>query len=340
MRPRQCSLFVRAVLAVVCASGAAGLPAWGQVSSTVDANLEQTAGVASSHRAPLTIDTMARPTGFDTLLLDGGQTLEMTVFGAPEMSRTLQIDREGKCVIPLVGSVALAGQTTREGEATIRQLLIDRKMFNDPQVTLQITAYASRNVFVAGEVESPGKLELLAPESLLNVLAMAGGETPAAGGEISIHHRTVEGIDKVRHVPYSSKMHDSDIAANTVVYPGETVNVSRAGVIYVLGAVTRPGGYLMVNGGKLSVPEAISLANGTTLLASTRTAVIVRRQNDMVDRMEVALDDEQKGRKASTALVDGDILYVGTSKLKSTFVNTSGLITSLSGAAIYAGVAR
>ncbi len=338
MTPLGRSLFLRALM--VCAPLAAERLAPAQVSSTVNANLEQTAGVSSSHRPTLTIDTMARPTGFETLLLDGGETLDLSVFGAPEMTRTLQVDREGKCIIPLVGSVELAGETTREGEAKIRQLLIDRKMFNDPQVTLQIVAYSSRNVFVSGEVESPGKLELLAPESLLNVLAMAGGETPAAGGEISIHHRTVEGTDKVRHVPYSSKSHDADIAANTVVYPGETVNVSRAGVVYVLGAVARPGGYLMVNGGKLSVPEAVSLANGTTLLASTRTAVVVRRQNDAVDRMEVPLDDEQKGRKAATALVDGDIVYVATSRLKSTFINTSGLISSASGAAIYAVAAH
>ena len=334
MKPPRRSLFLRALTLGAVLTGEK--TALAQVSSTVEGNLEQTAGVSSSHRPSLTVDTMARPTGFETLLLDSGETLDLTVFGAPEMTRTLQVDKEGKCVIPLVGSVELAGETTREGEAKIRQLLMDRKMFNDPQVTLQILAYLSRSIFVSGEVESPGKLELLAPESLLNVLAMAGGETPAAGGEVSIHHRTVEGTDKVRHVPYSSKLHDSDLAANTVVYPGETVNVSRAGVVYVLGAVTRPGGYLMVNGGKLSVPEAISLANGTTLLASTRTAVVVRRQNDAVDRMEVPLDDEQKGRKAATALVDGDIVYVANSRLKSAFVNTSGLITSASGAAIYA----
>jgi polysaccharide export outer membrane protein len=222
----------------------------------------------------------------------------------------------------------------------IRQYLITKKMFNDPQVFLEIIGFTSHGVTVSGEVQSPGRISLLAPKPLIDVLALAGGETPAAGGEITIHHKNADGIDAIQKISYSSKVSDSGTAASTLVFPGDTVNVGRAGVIYVLGAVTRPGGYLMVNGGSLSVPEALSLANGTTLVASTRTALVVSHSDGTVTRIEIPLDDEQRGKAAPTQLRDGDILYIITSKLKATLINTSNIISSAASAGIYAATAR
>ncbi len=312
-------------------------PCHAQVSSTINSNLEQTAGTSSTRRAIQPSSTMARPVDFDKLRISPGDVLEMNIFGIPEMTRSLQVDDHGDAVVPLAGSIHLADVTAREGAARIRQALIDRKMFNNPEVSLEISEFTSQSVTVSGEVQSPGRVDLLVPKPLLDVLALAGGETTAAGGDVYIHHPRLGGQDEVRHLLYSNKSHDPD-TAETLVYPGDTVDVKRAGVIYVLGAVSRPGGYLMVNAGKLSVPEALSLANGTTQLASTKKAVVVRRQPDAVDRIEVPLDDEQRGRKPATELSDGDILYVSTSRLKASLASSSQLITTATGAVIY-GVA-
>jgi polysaccharide export outer membrane protein len=283
---------------------------------------------------------MAHPDDFEKIRLGSGDTLEMSVFGAPEMTHTLQVDNLGNCTVPLVGSLHVAGDTTRQAEDLIRQALIEKKMFNDPEVFVEILAFTAHNITVSGEVQSPGKIALLAPKTVLDVLALAGGETTAAGGEIMIHHRNADGGEDVQKVNYSSKSSDSGPAASTLVYPGDTVNVRRAGVVYVLGAVTRPGGYLMVNGGSLTVPEAVSLANGTTLVASTRIALMVTRNDGTISRTEVPLDAEQRGKVAPTQLHDGDILYVITSRLKATLVNTSSILSSAASAGIYAATAR
>jgi polysaccharide export outer membrane protein len=325
----------RAALALSVCLCAASLAASAQVSLTVSSNLEQTAGTTSRGRSAA-LASGAHPDDFDKLHLDYGDTLQLSVFGAPEMTSTLQVDSLGDCLVPLVGTIHVQGDTPRQGEDKIRQSLIEKKMFNDPQVFLDIVSYTPHNITVSGEVQSPGKLEILVPKPLLDVLALAGGETPAAGGVISIHHRNADDTISVREITYSMKVNDSGSAASTLVYPGDTVNVRRAGVIYILGAVERPGGYLMVNGGNLTVPEAISLASGTTLVASTKTALVVSRRDGTIRRSEVPLDAEQRGKEPPTPLQDGDILYVITSKLKATLINTSSVLSSAASAGIYA----
>lgn len=313
-----------------------GLPSLlAQVSLNVNSNLEQTAGITSTNRSAAVGSSLSHPYDFEKLRLDFGDTVEMNVFGAPEMTSTLQVDDLGNIEVPLAGSIHVTGDSLRQVESKIEQALIERKMFNAPQVSLEITGFTPHSVTVSGEVESPGRLELLAPKSLLNILAMAGGETPAAGGTISIHHPVQGAADSVRIVNYSAKANDAEIAAATLVYPGDTVQVKRAGVVYVLGAVNRPGGYLMVNSGTLSAPEAIAVAKGVTLIASTRTAIVVRRHNGTVSRVEIPLDEEQKGVRVPTQLLDGDILFVSTSKLKATFVNTSSILASAAAAGIF-----
>ena len=311
-----------------------------QVSLNVNSNLEQTAGTTSTHHSTVVGSNLAHPYDFEKLRLEFGDTLQMSVFGAPEMDRTLQVDDLGDIVVPLAGTIRVAGDTLRQVETKVGQALIEKNMFNAPQVSLELIGFTPHGITVSGEVQSPGALELLVPRNLLDVLALAGGETPAAGGEIVIHQHVAGAEDSVRRIQYSSKANDAGIATATLVYPGDTVEVTRAGVVYVIGAVSRPGGYLMVNSGSLSVPEAIAVANGETVIASTRTAIVVRRDKGAVSRFEVQLNDEQKGLRPPTQLRDGDILYVLTSKLKATLVNTSSIIASAASAGIIAASGR
>ncbi len=335
---RMGSRFLKPGLLLCGLLAGVSLNARAQVSSTVTSNLEQTAGTASSRRSTPVGNSMAHPDDFDKLLLESGDTLQMSVFGAPEMEQTLQVDSSGNCLVPLVGVLHLGGETTRQGEDAIRSALIEKKMFNDPQVFLEITAFTPHNVTVSGEVQSPGQIQVLAPRPLIDVLALTGGETPAAGGRVLIRHKNDDGAETVRSIPFSSKVTASDPAATTMVYPGDAVNVPRAGVVYVLGAVEKPGGYLMVNAGSLTVPQAISLANGTTIVAYMHSAIVVSRGPNGINRIEVPVGDEQQGKAEATVLHDGDILYIRTSKLKAAFINTSSIISSAASAGIVSAV--
>jgi len=305
-----------------------------QVSPAISSNLEQTAGTTSTRRSlSPSAGPAALPDDFAKLRLDTGYQLELDVFGAPEMSCSLRVDDDGDINVPLIGIVHVAGDTLREAERAIALELVAKEMINSPNVQLKISAFAAGTTTVSGEVQSPGKLQLLAPRTLLAVLADAGGETTAAGGHVEIHHSLPGGTEQVVQVAYAPGK-DPREAEKTLVLPGDTVYVPRAGVIYVLGAVNRPGGYLMVNGGTLDLPQAVALAMGISPVGSSKSVVVVRKQDGQIGEYRLRLDEMQRGKAETFALLDGDMIYVPSSKVKSALINSSSVLSAAASASI------
>jgi polysaccharide biosynthesis/export protein len=336
----RCPVRFRSMARWLCACGVAA--ACGTAAAqAVDLSLEQTASITSRGVQPAaSASTLTLlPEDISKLRLMPGLVLQMSVFGAPEMTQTLTVDDTGEVAVPLVGLVHVQGDTLRQAEMKIAGVLAEKQMINDPEVSLQLMAYTPRSVVVAGEVQQPGRIQLLAPRPLLDVLASAGGVTTAAGGDIEVRHPVAGAPDEVRHIPYASGK-EPTAAQATLVYPGDSIFVRRAGVIYVLGAVTRPGGYLMVNAGKLSLTQAIAAAYGTTPVASPGRTIVIRRQEDKLVRLQLDLNKEQRGEATPLALQDGDMVYVPTSKIKSALINTSAVLSSAASAAIYAGFSQ
>jgi len=305
-----------------------------QVSPSISSNLEQTAGTTSTRRSlSSNAGPTALPDDFTKLRLDTGYQLELEVYGASEMNCSLRVDDDGNVIVPLIGAVHVAGDTLREAEKAIAHELVAKEMLNSPNVHLRISAFAAGTVTVSGEVQSPGKLQVLAPRSLLAILADAGGETAAAGGHVEIHHTQPGGPEQIVQVAYAPGKNSAE-AEKALVSPGDTVYVPRAGVIYVLGAVNRPGGYLMVNGGTLDLPQAVALAMGVSPIGSSKSVVIVRKRDGQIGEYHLRLDEMQRGKAETFALTDGDMVYVPTSKVKSALVNSSSVLSAAASATI------
>jgi polysaccharide export outer membrane protein len=123
------------------------------------------------------------------------------------------------------------------------------------------------------------------------------------------------------------------------VKPGDTVQVKRAGIVYVLGAVNRPGGFVMQEEGTLNVLQAISLASGTSVTASTRTIYLLRRNADGTEvDIAVPYKNIANGKRTDMQLRATDVLYVPTSTFKSVMTNSQGILASAASASIYAAV--
>jgi polysaccharide export outer membrane protein len=315
---------------------AASFPALGQTGASIPSSLDVSAQVTSRgpHFTPSPSGPVALPDDFNKLRLAPGHILDMSVFDAPEMSARLSVDDSGDVVVPLGGPIHVDGDSLREAEGKIAQLLVAKQIMNQPQVILEIAAYSPHSVLVAGEVQQPGRVPTLAPRPLLDLLAAAGGVTTAAGGDIEIHHPVTGAADEVRHIPYANG-NDPAEARAALVAPGDSVFVRRAGVIYVLGAVQRPGGYLMVNGGTLTLPQAIALASGLTPVAAAQKTLIVRKHGNEIIEVRPQLEKIQRGELPAPLLQDGDMIYVPNSKIKSILINSSTVISSATSAAIY-----
>jgi polysaccharide export outer membrane protein len=135
-----------------------------------------------------------------------------------------------------------------------------------------------------------------------------------------------------------SKGSNGDSIRNVMVHPGDTVIVRRSGVVYVLGAVNRPGGYPMQEDGKLNVAQAISMAQGLAMQAKTGGLRVVRHGNDgQLQDLPVSYNHMMEGKEVPMTLQAGDIVYVPVSKVKAMFSTSSSLIGETASAAIYVG---
>ena len=274
------------------------------------------------------------PDDFSTVTLAPGYLLDMTVYDMPEISGQLRVGSDGNITVPMAGPLHVDGLTLTQTQDAIVGKLKDAQILKDPKINLDIAQYAVSNVTVLGEVQAPGRVQLLAPHSLPDVLAMVGGETVTAGDTVEIRHY-VNGRMETKTVNYA-RSKNTAAAQDIVVRPGDTVTVPRAGIVYVLGAVTRPGGYVLQEDGQLNVAEALSLAQGTSLNAAVGSIRIVHKNPDgTLTETPVQFRKIVKGKAVSPMLHAEDILYVPVSKSKTVLSASLGLITSTSSALIY-----
>jgi len=273
------------------------------------------------------------PGDLSALRLEPGDLLYVSVYDTPELSNSYRVDLEGNLTIPLCGKVSVQGMTLPEAAKRIEAALRDGQILTQPQVTLDVQQYAGQYVTVIGEVANPGRVALIAPTLLSDILAQTGGVTPMAGSRIKIRHG-VSDTQPEAEVPYSRSQVTRE-TASILVRPGDSVIVPRAGIVYVLGAVNRPGGYVMQEDGKLNVAEALALSGGTNLQANTGGLRVVRRNSDgTVLDFPISYEAISKGTQTPLALQPQDIVYVPTSKIKAIFSTTQTIIAQAASAAI------
>lgn len=273
----------------------------------------------------------AVPEDFSKLRIQPGFEIDVQVFDEPDLSGRFRVGPDGNIHLPLVGPVHVAGDALADAQQAVQGAFKSAQVLKSPQVTLDITQYAPTLVTVLGAVNNPGRLQMLAPHSLLDVISFAGGESQLAGGEIDVRHQDKGEVATYRYERDSS----GDSIAGVMVHDGDTVVVPRAGIVYVLGQVTRPGGYLMQEDGKLDLAQAISMAMGTTLISSTKYVLIIRRKPDgAYTQFEVPYNDMVHGKVAPPQLQPQDIVYVPNSKVKTTFADVQGLLTAATSATI------
>jgi polysaccharide export outer membrane protein len=265
-----------------------------------------------------------------------GFLLSLNVLDDSDYSGVFRVDEQGNIVVPLIGALHVAGNSASEARLLISQALLGGKILKDPQVQLSILEYIPPEVTVEGEVGVPGKYPLIAPHGLMDVLTMAGGLTALAGEQILITR--AEGSAAPLLVHYARSSAPTDVS-DVVVNPGDIVQVKRAGLVYVLGGVNRPGGYVLQEEGRLTLLEAIALASGISPTASDGKILLLRKVSDgATERVELPFKRISHGKAQDVALRSDDILYVPVSTLKTVYLNTQSVINTAASAAIYTSI--
>jgi polysaccharide export outer membrane protein len=264
------------------------------------------------------------------LVLGPGDELEITVYGAPDLSGRTRVSSDGNISIPLIGYLRVAGLSSSEAEATIEAQLRKNNILNDPHVSVYAKEYTSSGISVAGEVAKPGFYSILGPHRLFDVLQAAGGPNDRAANKVVINHR-----DQTDPTTLTISKDPAEMAANNIeLRPGDTVVVPRAGIVYVLGEVTRPGGYVLNSTGGVTVLQVVAVAGGATHLASAGKSRLLHKTENGFQEQRIDLKKLLRGKVRDVAVRDQDILFVPTSGIKSA-MNTSALIASATTVAIY-----
>jgi polysaccharide export outer membrane protein len=242
------------------------------------------------------------------LRIGAGDLILIQVFDAQELSSVVRVALNGTVSLPLVGSVKVAGLTPTEAADEIANLLKAGKFITNPAVTIFIEEYATQGVSILGEVRTPGLYPAVGPRMLLDLLAQAGGANLTASSEITIRRR--DGTEQQIHLDMTGSAKEM-LASNIDINPGDTVIVPRIGVVYVIGEVVRPGGYIMQDSGNLTVLQAIALAQGHTTLASLNHAIILHREpGHQTVQTDVPVKKIMEGRVHDIALQTNDVLYL------------------------------
>ena len=257
------------------------------------------------------------PVASPSLPISFGDLIQVNVFDSPDLSASLRVDSKGDVELPLGGTIKVNGLTAAEASAAIAARLKDAGILLDPHVTVLILEYQSQGVTITGEVRTPGVYPLLGNRTVMDVIAMAGGLNENAGKVASVFHRGSP--NEVRQIPLNvSVQTPSSIAAsNFDLLPGDTISVSRSGVVYVIGDVGRPGGFLVEHNDRLTVMQALALAQGANQTALLHDARLMHKNgNGEHVVIEFDLKKVLNGNASDILLADGDVLYVPVSNKK------------------------
>lgn len=272
----------------------------------------------------------------NTLLIAPGDLLHIQVADTPEMDEDARVTDQGMVPIVGIGDVKVAGLTPSDAATIVHDRLVNSHYLNHPQVSINVEEFATMQVSVIGEVKASGAYPIATPRPILDVLALAGGLTPEANRHILIERN---GDQKQPLDYYVSNDGTQAIEQQVMVNPGDTIVVSRAGIVYILGDVNRPGGYVMSNNeSQLTLLQGLALAGGVTRAAKQGHAHLIRKNpgGGFTDT-ELSVGDIQKGKRSDLALLPGDVVYLPFSFARN-FATTgaSQIAASATGAAIYA----
>lgn len=266
-----------------------------------------------------------------------GDLLDIVIFDTPELSGRFRVNLKGDILLPLAGTLHVAGLNLAEITDAVSQRYKDAKILVDPQVTVFVAEFTRRTITITGEVRAPGVYSIAAPRTLTDTLAMAGGLNDAASRTVSIVHAADP--KRIVHVTLNvgAQTPESIEEGRMEILPGDIIFVARSGVIYLVGELTRPGGFQVEHNNRLTLLEAVALAGGLTRTAKGNQARLIRRSATGREELTVNLDKVLYGGGPDMLLTDGDILFVPTSMRK---LYTQQAVNAIIGSATTYGIYR
>jgi polysaccharide biosynthesis/export protein len=241
----------------------------------------------------------AQPLGPNDLLM-------ISVYDAPELSRSVRVGADGTIRLPMLKEHIRAEGLMPAGlERAIRRALVDEGILVDPIVTVTIAEYYSRPISVAGAVRNPLTFQADGAVTLLQAIARAGGLDRTAGATILF---TRDG-DTFR-VPVKELIDQADPRWNVVLHGGEEIRVPEAGRIFVVGNVNKPGAFSTSDLTDATVLKAIAVAEGLKPFSAKEAYIYRPEANGKKREIAVNLRRILDRKSPDVTLEARDVLYI------------------------------
>ena len=259
--------------------------------------------------------------------------LEVDFFGQDDLHREVRVNGQGEISLPLIGGIAVAGQSPQEIEARLVQAYKEGKFIRNPQISVSVKEFRHQRVMVTGAVANPGSYEVIGPRTLLEMLGKAGGvvdKTDMKAGDLVYVARaqnapaqvkpakgTKERPSKPENIVIDLRrlLSGGAMELNIPIKNGDVIYVPPAQMAFVLGAVKKPGQVPVKD--NLTVSQAVALSEGQDITLSSNNISILRfdeRGERVV--LPVNLKGITSGEEPDPKLKANDIVFVQESGLR------------------------
>ncbi len=271
------------------------------------------------------------PVDASEYVISADDILNVSILDVPELSGEFRVSNTGKVTLPVLShSLTAAGLTLTQFSELLAKQVKTAGLVSDPHVTTSVSQSRTHTVAIDGAVKHPQVYTLFSPTTLRDALSQAEGLSEDAGGTAIIQRGEIGAralkaggkpltgeqaeTDRTVTVDLAKLIETGDAKLNIPIFPGDRITVPRAGVVYVVGAVTKPGGFTMRPGPQgMTVLQALALAGDSKSTAIRNQTVIIRNDPQAPEgrkQIPVELKKVLGGKEADPMLLADDILFI------------------------------
>jgi polysaccharide export outer membrane protein len=304
------------VLMVLCwAAGAAYGQAGAQMGAQASGGLPAGASVpsAASSAASIADATLANQSMLypgEDFQLAPGDLISVHVFLQPDYMATVRVGLDGTLELPFIGSVSLEGLTVRVAQRLIAERLRAGGFYKDPTVTIQVLDTVNSSVVVTGEVHAV--VPVSTERSLRDVLLAAGGLPATASHTVKIVR---PGVANPIVVELGTDLAAS-VTANIPIHPHDIIQISRASVVYVLGAFAHQGAVPLDQATPLTLLQVAALSGGINYEGRYNDLRLIRTVGTERTVVDVDIKKVRDGKAPDPVLQPNDIVFLPTNEMK------------------------
>jgi polysaccharide biosynthesis/export protein len=247
--------------------------------------------------------------------LGPGDLIVIHLFGVGDYTATVRLGLDGTVQLPYIGTVSLEGLSVHAAQGRIEDKLRTGGFYNNPDITIQVLDTVNGSVIITGEMRA--SIPVTTERSLREVLLAAGGLPANASHTVKIVRPVPDqpGQTKVIEVNLGTDLAASE-AANIAVYPHDIIQISRASLVYVLGAFKQQGSLPLDQAKPLTLIQLAALSGGVGFEGKYEDLRLIRTVG--AERKVVVVDIKKvlNGQAPDPILEANDIVFLPTNNMK------------------------